>query len=436
MKITSLIAENFKKLTAVRIVPDGSTVILGGKNGAGKTSVLDAIEAAIGGAKHTQEEPVKRGAKAARVVVETDELVVTRTFPAKGNGKLEVKAKDGAVVTSPQALLDSLVGKISFDPMSFVRQEGKKPAEAKRARAEILRALVGLDTSKIDAEHKAKYDERTLVSRELERLDGALAKLPEPPAGTPDVETKLVELTDEFRRRQAANAHNEDKRRDLERLRGVGRAIIDKIEALERQLAAARAELDANVAAGKALAADAAALVDHDVEEIRRRIATAEETNAAVRAKHARAKLEAEDNAARGKHEALTAELAALDKAKADATAAAKYPIPGLAVTDDGITLDGVPFEQASSAQQLRVSAAIGLAANPKLRVLLIRDGSLLDPESLALVAKMAAEADAQVWIERVSTGGEVTVVIEDGEVADDRTIERTDGRQPAAGIG
>ena len=434
MKITSLVAENFKKLTAVRILPDGSTVVLGGKNGAGKSSVLDAIEAGLGGAKHSPEEPVKRGAKSARVVIETDEHIVTRTFPPKGPSKLEVKAKDGAVFTSPQALLDGLVGKISFDPMSFVRQEGKKPAEAKRARAELLRALVGLDTSKLDAEHKAKFDERTLVGRELERIEGALASLPEAPAGTPDTETKLVELTDEFRRRQAANAHNDNQRRDLERLRGVGRAIIDRIEALELEMNGLRHKLDENVAAGKARAAELAQLVNHDVDEIRQRIATAEETNAAVRAKHARAKLEAEDNAARAKHEALTAELAALAKAKADATAAAKYPIPGLAVTDDGITLDGVPFEQASSAQQLRVSAAIGLAANPKLKVLLIRDGSLLDAESLALVAKMAADADAQVWIERVSTGGEVTVVIEDGEVAEDRT-ERTDGRQPATGV-
>jgi hypothetical protein len=78
----------------------------------------------------------------------------------------------------------------------------------------------------------------------------------------------------------------------------------------------------------------------------------------------------------------------------------------------------GFPFEQASSAEQLRVSAAIGMALNPELKVMLIRDGSLLDAESLRLLSELAERADHQIWIERVSTGEEVSVVIEDGLVA------------------
>ena len=96
----------------------------------------------------------------------------------------------------------------------------------------------------------------------------------------------------------------------------------------------------------------------------------------------------------------------------------AKYPLQGLSVSDSGdVLLEGLPFEQAASAEQLRASVAIGLALNPKLRVLLIRDGSLLDEDSLALLCKMAEDADAQVWLERVGTDGDVSVVIEDGMV-------------------
>ena len=49
MKILKLTAENFKKLSAVEITPDGNVVVISGKNGAGKSSVLDAIEAALCG---------------------------------------------------------------------------------------------------------------------------------------------------------------------------------------------------------------------------------------------------------------------------------------------------------------------------------------------------------------------------------------------------
>ena len=43
MKILELRAENIKKLVAVEIKPDGNIVEITGKNGAGKTSVLDSI---------------------------------------------------------------------------------------------------------------------------------------------------------------------------------------------------------------------------------------------------------------------------------------------------------------------------------------------------------------------------------------------------------
>ena len=63
---------------------------------------------------------------------------------------------------------------------------------------------------------------------------------------------------------------------------------------------------------------------------------------------------------------------------------------------------------------------AVGLAVNPKLRVLLIRDGSLLDEDNFATIAAMAEEADAQVWIERVGEGAECSVIISDGMVKEE----------------
>ena len=78
-----------------------------------------------------------------------------------------------------------------------------------------------------------------------------------------------------------------------------------------------------------------------------------------------------------------------------------------------------IPFSQASEAEKIKASMAIGLALNPQLRVLLIRDGSLLDSDSLKTIGEMAANADAQIWIERVGDGDEVSVVIEDGAVVE-----------------
>lgn len=411
MKIVGLVAENFKRIKAAEIHPSGSTVIVGGRNGAGKSSLIDSIEAALGGTKHAPTEPIRQGAKAARIVVETETLVVTRKFTSKGS-QLEVKAKDGAVVPSPQALLNTLVGPISFDPLAFARL---KPAE----QAETLRKLVGLDFTKEDAKRVEAFDKRTEVGRELRRLQGALDKLPEAPVGTPDAEVSVAELAAELDRRRSVNDANEKQRSKLPELRAAAYKLKAEIEELEKKLELARGDYEQITTEGKALSAEVAKLKDEDLDEVRAQIASAETTNANVRAKRQRAQAEAEHDAALAESKRLTDYIAQIDGVKADAAKAAKYPVPGLTVTDEGIQLDGVPFEQASTAQKLKVSVAIGLALNPELKVLLIRDGSSLDADSLAAVAGMADEAGAQVWIEKVSeTGHGCTVVIEDGTVA------------------
>ena len=49
MNIVKLRAENIKRIVAVEIEPDGALVQITGRNGAGKSSVLDAIWWALAG---------------------------------------------------------------------------------------------------------------------------------------------------------------------------------------------------------------------------------------------------------------------------------------------------------------------------------------------------------------------------------------------------
>ena len=64
----------------------------------------------------------------------------------------------------------------------------------------------------------------------------------------------------------------------------------------------------------------------------------------------------------------------------------------------------------------LRVSTAVGMASNPRLRVLRIMDGSLLDEDSMKLLAEMAEAEDFQLWVEVVGDGG-VGIVMENGTI-------------------
>ena len=115
------------------------------------------------------------------------------------------------------------------------------------------------------------------------------------------------------------------------------------------------------------------------------------------------------------KSDMYTDKIAAIDKKRKQQLDDADVPVEGLTFDEAGIFFNNVPFKQLGSGEQLRISVAMGLAMNPELKVLLIRDGSLLDKDNLQMIAGMAEEHDAQVWIERVSEGEECTLIIEDG---------------------
>lgn len=106
---------------------------------------------------------------------------------------------------------------------------------------------------------------------------------------------------------------------------------------------------------------------------------------------------------------------------KKQRVASCKMPVDGLAfeVTDEGkltLTYKGLPFDRASSAQQLCVSVPLVFAKDRKLKFAYIKDGALLDDESLALVARLTAECGGQLIMERVGHGRECDVILVDGE--------------------
>lgn len=423
MKIIELQAENFKKLRAVHITPEGAVVTIGGDNGAGKTSCLDAIAAAIGGEKLCPAVPIRTGAASARVQVDLGDLIVERRWTANDRSTVVVKSKEGAKYGSPQTMLDGLVGRLSFDPLAFMKAPPKQQAET-------LRQLVGVDFTELDGKRRAAFDDRTVVNREIASLKGAIERMPDPFA--PDEPVSVEDLLAEQEKLVQVQRQNDAERAQLATLKdrfAAAQARIaatqERVNKLEDQLANERKQLAVDEEAKAALGAEGKKaravvdkLVDPDLGGIRTRLAEVEATNAAVRAK-AQRRAEMERLAKKEKESAdFSITIEAIDTAKKAALEEAKFPVAGLAFTEEGLTLNGIPLEQASGAEQLRVSLAMGLALNPKLKVLLIRDGSLLDKKSLAMVGEMAEKAGAQVWLEMVSAEKGVGVVIEDGMVA------------------
>lgn len=430
LRIVQLTAENVKRLRAVDVTPDGSAAVveITGRNAQGKTSLLDAIWLALGGpaAGRAIGNPVRDGETTAEVRLDLGDLIVTRTWNTelKSPTSLRVENREGARYPSPQAVLDELVGRLSFDPLAFAGLPAKDQV------ATLLDLVVlPFDPVELAYERGMAFDRRTEINRDLTRAAAALDLAPKVPDGTPAEPVRLADLVaarDRAHTALAARVEAEADVRDAARARS---AASTRLAAAEAAITAAqRAADEAFREEHEAIAAEDAtrdALALQPSEEfLTGQVAGAvaaldevEAVNEAVRARDARLALASQVGDLTAQVAAWTDKIRDLDERKRQGLAAATMPIDGLAFDDQGVTYNGVPFAQCSSAERIRVSLAMAMALNPTLRVIRVFDGSLLDSVNRAAVEAMCAEHGYQVWIETVDSGAPAAVVIEDGSV-------------------
>jgi len=420
-KIIKLSASNIKKLVAVEIVPVGNVVKITGKNGAGKSSVLDSIVMAFAGGKNLPKRPIRDGETEAQVVVETEEFTITRTFTEKGS-YLEVRNKDGAKIPSPQALLDKMLDQISFDPLEFFDE---RRYDAK-ARKKLLLDMLGLDFSKTDEQISALYDKRTDVNREAARFKAAAAQI-NVPADTPNEPVDLAELQKALDEANTANAKAAALESNLKTMKSnlTGcdsrvRYAQAEVTRLEESLEEAKKSLDKATKEREKLQGqiDKFKAPEHiDTAAIVEQMTSIGEINASVAKKQDKAADLALMKAAENTSDEISKQMKALESNKTAALAKSKMPIPGLTIGADGLAYNNIPIEQISDSEKLRVGIAIGMAMNPTLKVLRIIDGSLLDKNSMQIISDMVKAEDYQVFVEVVDESGKVGIYIEDGLV-------------------
>lgn len=429
MRIVQLHAENYKRLGVVEISPEGHMVTVGGKNGHGKSSVLGAIYVALKGRAVAPPKPIREGEEKCTIRLDLGDIVVTRNFHQKEGleytDTLKVESADGLRYSKPQDVLNALLGEIGFDPFEFVNLKPKEQA------ARLLQMVpLPIDLDEFAEADASDFQNRRDANREVARLKAQVEGIPKEdvPEDLPD----RAALTDQLGNAANTNAEisREEQRREAERGRITGgrQQISDKrarAEDLRQQAHALDAEandLEGKVNAAEKALDDLPALDQFvDTDEIRQKLRDAEAAQAIADRQARRAELATELAAAEAKAQGYTDAMAKRAKERNEALAAAEMPVPGLAfaIAEDGtatLTYEGLPFDkdQISTAAQLRVSTAIGMAANPRLRVLRIMDGSLLDEDSMRLLAEMAEAEDFQLWVEVVGEGG-VGIVMENG---------------------
>lgn len=450
----------------VEHIPDRGLIPITGKNGSGKTSLLRAVNGAMGGAARVNERPVndasEDGTGYTDLLLSEGWQVRRNHTPSNPKGSLYVRGPDKGKYG--QAKLDELNRGADPDLQGFFGL----PLVRK---TEILLGL-GKDTelpaklSGKKAAWKKLYDERTPAISEQRR-----ARAVPRPEGTKPEPVDTAAAIAEVHKLQAVERRRESMVREVERAREVAaREASDARKAAERE--AIEAENTFGLADHEAQKASSevrrlrALLKDAESEETRwceaagdaanvagrlraavalvppadeipapdlppdptgaiesymAHIASAEAVARSMRPWEAYEAAQVDGDRATAEVASLTAEMDAVEAERIALIEAAQIPVADLSFDSDGVPIyRGRPLEVASGGERVRIALAVAKAAG--LGFTLIDEGDVLDDDMLAEIdAEAREEPGVQVLICSVGRSGPGLVQVVDGEA---RSVE------------
>lgn len=381
-----------------------AVVEITGKHGAGKSSVLRMLAAALSPKRHAPKEPVREGAEKGSVKLDIGEFekdwTVRMIWDADGRPpRLDVKSKDGG--KHQRATVDDWISDVMLEPLSILSKSAQE-------RRKIFLEAFGINVDALDVRRSQIYHERTLVGRERDNAVERLKASPivEDAEALPSREVSVHELGAELKAAVSQKSINDGYRAEEKNAR-------ESVASLRKQLAAAEKRL-------KVAEEKCAGLEDPDIDGIQLRINEADQLNRRIRQAADRRMLEAAASQKIEAYNDLTRSIQNLDDEKQRLLEGANVPIPGLTVGDEDLLLNGIPFSQINTAAQIPLSVAICAALRPKLNIAIVRNGNDLDQEAAAAFYDSCAKAGIeQVWIERRFGTREDSIVIEEGVYSD-----------------
>lgn len=442
LSIAHLKISNILGIDNLEFSPGGFNTI-DGKNGEGKTSVLEAIKAATGTGHDAT--LLRKGAQEGEVVLVLDDGAKINKRVTAAGSKTDIIDADGAKVKKPAEFFRTLVDSLSVNPIEFLAAPKKDrvkvlleamPIKVDVERLEKISGLQAIDDGSvhglaiIDDIRARVFSDRTGTNRAVKEKDNTINQLtlamPEAPGGVEGGEDELraqVEAATLAKDNELARVRNklddltkqnqtqvdgirERLQAQIDKVRNEAQAQIDKLKAdataevttLTDTLATT--ERNANTQREKTIQkhADIVTPLNQALESIRaNRTAHAKREQAQETIKQ----MEVELND-------LTLDAAAQTKAIEDIDAyklelLAALPIPGVVVTDGEIYRDGVVFDRLNTAQQVGIAVEIAKLRSGDLGICCVDRLECLDPEAFEAFRDQIKESDLQLFVTTVS---------------------------------
>ena len=418
IKINKLEIENVKRVKAVSLEPtqNGLTVI-GGRNGQGKTSILDSIAWALGGNKYKPSQPHREGS----VLPPNLQISLSNGLEIKRDGKnSDLKVIDPSGQKAGQKLLDSFVEEFALNLPKFMES-----SNADKARTLLQIIGVGDKLAEFEKKEQELYNERLVIGRVADQKKKFAAEM----TYFQEAPKELISVSELIQEQQAILAKNAEN----ERLRGQRDSLKQRQAHLDSEIARLieeKAKVDQQLEIAEK---DALDLHDESTEQLEYSISNTEEINRKVRANLDKDKAEQDAQIEKEKYDNLSAQIDRIRLDKNQLLEDADLPLPGLSVAEGELLYKGQRWDNMSGAEQLKVSTAIVRKLNPECGFILIDKLEQMDLDTLKEFGQWLEQEQLQAIATRVSTGDECSIIISDGygEETEQAAVIETQPAQP-----
>lgn len=411
IKINSLELENVKRIKAVKLEPtvNGLTVV-GGKNNQGKTSVLDAIAWALGGAKYKPSQAQREGSLVEpQLHIELSNGMVVERLGKNGT----LKVTDPSGQKGNQSLLDGFISQFALDLPKFMEAD-------KNTKAKILLQIIGVGDklSAFDKQESELYNRRTEIGRIADQKKKYADEMVQWD-GVPEEIVSAAELIQQQQEILARNGRNQELRNQVNNLEAQKTLLEQRIEEAQKTLNAMHeqfAELMEKLSIANTNAKD---LQDESTAELEESIANIDSTNAKVRDNLNKQRAQEEADEYKRQYGDLTTQIEDIRKARMELLNGVEMPLQDLSVQDGELIYKGQKWDNMSGSDQLKVATAIVRKTNPQCGFVLLDKLEQMDIDTMNEFGKWLQDNNLQAIATRVSTGDECSIFIEDGYSVD-----------------
>lgn len=423
-RVMKIEARNFLGLKEVEITPTGNITCIKGRNGAGKTSILEAISLAFGGG--LSEKHIHKGEDSAEILLDLDAFSIHRKITAAGTKTLKVFSGEGFERSKPQAYLDAIVGKFAFNPIDFSFAPAKERNDILLSALEVayspadaladgvwtesdldaepgLSNLTGLNL--VNALEKFHFGRRTDINRNLKSAENTLselkAKLPADFEAFDQVAYDKLEKETEKVRDKIATAEKEESgatlalanevrklaqiKEDVGELKFVQATFVDafkeeatRIEKMKTGIAALCRELETKKGKLETMRESMAHFgIQTEIDTLEKRIPNGERISKELSEMI----------------EKLRGEI------KTRLISSADLSIDGLTFADGAFLVNEIEIELLSESEKLKIGLEIAKKLNDKFRILCVDGVEKLDSETLKEFADNIAASGFQCFM-------------------------------------